>query len=245
MDWIPLFTITHHYKLPKQMGGGRGYSVLGMFLVCDNGLMIEVVSQKGGKNLFGKRVTKPSGKGYKFEKVTNPGDFLDVVDAVFEALEFESWLNFMEDRELTIADIEGMKPGESIEVIMLHRNLGDVVLDPRVHPFLELFEAKVFFKEVRGKYTHVKDLHGILVDELGEEGPFNFHLNYFGKLWYPLGDDGLLPVETGEACVRNAIADYRRYPKTTKVGWRGPMLRVSDLDDAPMVYHKSQRYTIF
>jgi hypothetical protein len=160
------------------------------------------------------------------------------------ALHFSEWLDFMKSKELTIADIEAMQPGEQLRVIQLHRNLGDIVLDERTNPYNTSIPAVKFFEGVGGLYTHSHDLHGTLLDipddcDIGSVD-FNFHLNYEGKNWYPLGDDGFLPIATGEKCIRNAIADYRQYPKTTKVGMRGPMLKLSDVKDAPPLFHEEE-----
>lgn len=235
MSEIPLYTITHHFRFPKALGGDRGRAELGMFVVLGDGNSVEVL----GKNEFGRIMETPKSKDYVFTKVPNPEDYLDDEP---EELELSEWLEFMESRELTIADVEAMKPGQQVKIVMLHRNLGDVVRNPYLHPYGEVFDPEVFFKDVTAIYTHEKDLHGTLCDDEGTHS-FNFDLNFKGTFWYPLNDDGKLPVETGEFIVRNATADYRKYPKTTKVGMRGPMLFFSALSDAPGVFHEKIDYS--
>lgn len=244
-----LYTLTHHYRLPRKMGGGKVYVVNGVYLIVSKTKMVRAL----GHDEFGEEELEiPRGRGNKFELLSD-AELKHYVEpeendesVIYGALEFQEWLDYMEDKELTIADIEAMKPGEQLRVIQLHRNLGDMVLESRLNPYGQSIPAVKFFEPVGGLYTHNHHLSGYLLDipddaEMGDH-EFNFHLNYRGKNWYPLGSDGLLPVATGESCIRGAVADYRKYPKTTKVGMRGPMLRLSDVEKAPPVYHYEQKF---
>jgi len=156
------------------------------------------------------------------------------------ALEFEEWLEFMKPKELTIADIEAMNPGEKLQVIQLHRNLEDVVLEHGWNVYGVAIPAAKFFEHVGAIYTHSHGLHGRLIDvpddcEFGEQ-EFNFHLNYIADIqWHPLDNQGFLPRD-GEV-ERGIELNYRKYPKTTKIGMRGPMLKFSDVEKAPPVYY--------
>ena len=249
---IPIFTITHTYTFPKQMGGGKGHSDLGMFLCFGNGTVVPIfTNEKDKTRTLGLVREQLKGRQYRYKRVKNAHNVMSEIESTLQAemekgLELSDWITHMSNQELTIADVEKLKPGDKLEVIMLHRNLGDIVRDPRAFPYGEYFEPEEFFAGVRGTYTHGKDMSGHIRHHEDDyvDSSFNFHLNYRGNHWYPLGDDGLLPVETGETCVRGAIADYRKYPKTTKVGWRGPMLLVSSLKDAPLVYHEKQECCI-
>jgi hypothetical protein len=205
----------------------------------------------------------------KTEKFITPDQFQYIIDElryyarlpnhgdkpkINGALKINEWLEYMESKELTIADIEAMKPGEKLEVIQLHRNLGDVVLDVRVNPYGVAIPAVKFFEGVGGIYTHSHDMHGRFIDvpdecELGET-EFNFHLNYKDRMWYPLKDNGCIPIADfptpyyADPWIRGmkASIDYRMYPKSAKVGMRGPMLKLSDVKNAPPVYHYRQKF---
>lgn len=256
-----MYGITHNYRLPRKYGGQKASTFLGVYIIFPKSQMTKLTVSAGNLNLnFGKKEKIPKGKDYVFVRLPTPEDAMETLiygkvpsrlipkPKLGDALEFEDWLNLMESKELTIADVEALKPGEEIHVIQLHRNLGDMVLDSHVNPEGVSIPASKFFLPVQGYYIHDYDLHGKFLDILDDEDghmplSFNFDLNYSGKSWYPLGDDGLLPVESGEYWIRNAVADYRKYPKTTKVGMRGPMLRVSDVEKAPPVYWHQEKFS--
>lgn len=231
------YNIVLREKLPKQLGGGRVSVELGVYYIGPRNLMMQILDNG---QFTGELLPVPRKRNYRFKLVS----LADV--GLAEPLEFEEWLEFMKSKELTIADIEAMQPGEQLKVIQLHRNLGDYVLNEYVNPYDTAISAVEFFAPVGGLYTHSHDLHGRLLDVPDDcdcgESEFNFHLNYQGTHWYPLGDDGLLPVATGEYMIRHAVADYRAYPKSTKVGMRGPMLRLSDVEKAPPLYHREISY---
>jgi len=249
LEVAELYTLTHHYRLPKKMGGYDAFSNLGVYLIVPGQKMLKAL---GHGEFATDEVEIPRGKEYVFKLVPD-GELKKYVDVeepkpkIEGALEFQEWLDHMKSKELTVADIEAMKPGEQLQVIQLHRNLGDMVLDESVNPYGVAIPAAKFFEPMKGVYTHDHDLHGRFLDvpdecELGDH-EFNFHLNYAGRSWYPLNDDGLLPLAPEESpVVQIAVADYRKYPKTTKVGMRGPMLRLSDVETAPPVYHYEEEF---
>jgi hypothetical protein len=260
-----MYCLTHNYKLPKQFGGQKASTFLGVFLI-DNSSMRRM-GFRGGELNLGKLEKIPKGKSYVFTLLPDAEDALEASfygkipsrlipkPKIGDALEYGDWLRFMESKELTIADIEALEPKEKLVVVQLHRNLGDMVLDRHVNAEGVSIPASEFFLLVQGTYIHEQGLHGGFYDiwavrkavdaglDYVDADEFNFDLNYEGKRWYPLNDDGLLPVETGEPCIKNAVADYRKYPKTTKVGMRGPMLRWSDVEKAPPIYWRQEKFS--
>jgi hypothetical protein len=253
-----IYTLTKIFTSPKKRGGRRGHRVIGVFLVILEDVMVKALG--GGK--FANVITPiPTTWNCKFELVSDnelskwiPEQIESDKPKINGALKINEWLEYMESKELTIADIEAMKPGEKLEVIQLHRNLGDVVLDVRVNPYGVAIPAVKFFEGVGGIYTHSHDMHGRFIDvpdecELGET-EFNFHLNYKDRMWYPLKDNGCIPIADfptpyyADPWIRGmkASIDYRMYPKSAKVGMRGPMLKLSDVKNAPPVYHYRQKF---
>lgn len=241
-----LYNLVHKYQLSREMGGHMAIEPCGTFIIISD---LQMARASGHGKFSETPQYIPRSDSYEFLPIEDTAPYFEPEPPkpkIEGALEFEEWLKHMKSKELTVADIEAMKPGEQLRVIQLHRNLGDMVLDGSVNPYGVAIPAVKFFESVGGLYTHGHDLHGRLIDVPDEcdcgENEFNFHLNFKGKNWYPLNDDGLLPIKDGEYMVQGALEDYRKYPKTTKVGMRGPMLKLSDVEKAPPVYHYKEEF---
>ena len=139
-------------------------------------------------------------------------------------LSVDKWRLNMESSYVTIADILQMNKGDQTKFLCLDRNFGDLICCNELMPACK---PEDFCKNCYTiNYTHINDLHG-----LWDNDPFNFHLNYKPGHWYPLNDKGFLPKTDPQqlAHLHNVKRDYRAYSKQTWVGWRGPMLKWTDV----------------
>jgi hypothetical protein len=65
------------------------------------------------------------------------------------ALELAEWEKSVEDKCLTIADVENMKPGEKIRVLVMDRNLWDTVCDASYNARMLQNQRKSFLQATR------------------------------------------------------------------------------------------------
>lgn len=166
-----------------------------------------------------------------------------------EALEFWSWCAYMDEAGrgacLTIADVLAMQKGERVEVLVMDRNLCDHVCKATPKP---AEPPEIFFEKARdgAVYIHGEGLTGMI--EWGWSAPkagdlpvtvtFEFHIEYEPGYWYPL-TDGYLPKSDPQGISLFSYPEPRHwstFPETTRVGWRGPMVRWSKLDQQPSVF---------
>jgi hypothetical protein len=152
-------------------------------------------------------------------------------------LDLWEWKQSVRKYWLTIADLQKMRHGERVEVVCLDRNVGDHL--SHLKSFKMLRASKCFSAAM---YTHDKDAEGTLVLDHAkgdpiELKPFDFHVEYAKDRWYPLYK-GYLPAKDPQ--LGGVLLGKRTYwkdmPPNTAVGYRGPMVRVSDLKKMPDFY---------
>ena len=115
--------------------------------------------------------------------------------------------------------------------------------------------AFTIFKGVKGKratFTRSDDLDtltGMLLEYMDSGDPletkkFEFEVEYKSGSWYPLRD-GYLPAsdEQTERPLLGKRLHWSALPKTTPIGWRGPMVLWENLENAPMLFHVSGAVT--
>ena len=144
-------------------------------------------------------------------------------------LDLEQWENISSEYHLTIYNIQGLKPGDKIDVLILDRNVMDIVCD--INEADVLYPPNEFFRQNRHTYTHGEGLQGILHLHYGntEEDTilvdFEFDLLTEEGVWLPLKDEKL------------GDNHWSSFPATTKVGWRGPMVKWDDVDKIGSIYY--------
>jgi len=179
-----------------------------------------------------------------------------------EALEFWEWMAHVDgparSRCLTIADVTGMRAGETVELLVMDRNLCDHVYPGPGRPLRPPAFAEDFFSlAVDGAtYAHVDGISGRLRwgwEEADAWEDFTFEVEYSPGHWHPLVD-GRLPTrewfheqfEISEAGLDEMLAErcpgmvlgmpWRDLPPETRVGWRGPAMVWRRLSEMPPVF---------
>lgn len=167
------------------------------------------------------------------------------------ALDVWAWVDAARSRWLTVADVRDLEPGDTLELVLLDRNLEDVVCSPRRgFPAGAAHHPAAFFAPQRAVYTHGGGGAGRMAwpaadaGEGGEGGraarawetAFEWEVEYAPGRWYPL-EGGVLPAVDSQMAALFGVArpllgvavawdDLRA---GTPVGWRGPALRWADL----------------
>ncbi len=149
------------------------------------------------------------------------------------------WEGKAEEYALTIGDILDFKPGEEVELLLLHRNIFDGTTRPNVNKPKYHYTPKHFFRNEKWIYTHTKNLKGSLRMVNGDDlevSDFEWELNisdydatdkYVGSLsWYPLENGKMKPLKNKQ---------WSTFPKDTLVGWRGPAIYWDNLKDLPKI----------
>lgn len=155
------------------------------------------------------------------------------------ALHIDKWVEYMTDKFITIENISSMKKNDKETFLALDRNMYDLCSD---NFNKGEFIASNFFKEnYILDYIHNNDLSGIgkwqTIDK--NYSLFNFDINYEDHDWYPLDKNGYLPNKDPQGFFNlTSIKKYwKDYPKNTLVGWRGQMIKWSDVSDSPKIYY--------
>jgi hypothetical protein len=126
---------------------------------------------------------------------------------------------------LTVGDILKLQPGETFDVILLDRNVGDIMHGTPVGTRYSPLEQGLTYY---GSYTHIEDLTGILYfyDLTPEKNPWQWEINLAAltpsdpcsMFWGPIPDD----------------IDIDELDPNIKVGWRGPALKREDAEKLPL-----------
>lgn len=178
---------------------------------------------------------------------------------IVNSLEQEIWRTTAESRyALTIKDIIELKKDEEIKFLIMDRNLYDVTTQRNEEG--KQYDPETFFGENFAIYKHENGLKGkILFSCLKEYQDFEFHLYMDDSLctafnetsygcWYPLTNQ-YMPAVDEDGFIKFAhteLKHYSKFPDTTKVGWRGPMIKWTNLKIMPKIYwRRTQHKRIF
>lgn len=144
---------------------------------------------------------------------------------------------------LTIKDIQELKEGDTLDLILFCRNTGDIAHGTQKgHRWDSLLEG---LRETTcyspAKYTHKGGMRGDL--ELG--GVSTVHENWEWELnavrapipsrrkyWSPLNYQ--YPDEFVQDHPKTDVLEWNMFDPNTRVGWRGPCVRVQDLEKFPV-----------
>lgn len=162
-------------------------------------------------------------RGIYIYKNNNKNDLCRAINEAYEEKKhpivhedsLTAWGNrAVEEFGLNIKDIYKMEPGEKMDVILLDRNVGDYMDGTK--------PGTKYNPTVKGlsyaTYIHGKDLTGILTfTDIGVvRSCFEWEINSTsinGLFWSPINHNK---------------TDIKKLNPLTKIGWRGPAIRLSD-----------------
>ena len=203
-----------------------------------------------GNNKFSKRKTKVpthyKRKTYTKKSLKRYKSYLEdfyctekKVPKNIQGFEVNKWMNRIRKHYLRISDVLKMKKGDKIKLLVLDRNVTDITSKNKTNKELVSYTPKHFFRKNFAVYTHNSKLKGTIKYFNINSMNFQFEIEYQKNNWYPLNNNGKLGKKD-----RQGFADfkdkaglhYSEFPKSTPLGFRGPMIKYSSLKDLPKVY---------
>ena len=165
------------------------------------------------------------------------------------ALEYNDWYDRSRKYWLTIGDVLKMKHGDAQEFLMLDRNATDVAFS--INKENRGYQATKFFRDNKIKYIHLDGVSGNLTQKYKmtdfktkkttiqtDNYDTVFHVEFRKHNWYPFFD-GYLPAKDHQNAFKllGKKIHYTKFPKNTALGFRGPLIRWSDVSKLPKVYY--------
>lgn len=172
----------------------------------------------------------------------------------YKTYEIDKWMEKMEKKFLKIKDITKLKKGDKLKLVCFTRNFEEDLSNAKVR-YRHSYRPVVFLRKVQViNYTHGSDLNGTAVWTWGKEvivksEPFEFQIKFKKHNWYPL-KNGMLPKrfdmpnwKTGNLDeTKSKIRSWKKFPTSTLIGFRGPMIEHKYLKDAPDVYWEDSEF---
>lgn len=167
------------------------------------------------------------------------------------AVRWSEWINTSRRHWMTLSDLASLSPGKPVKLVLLHRNVGDLSADESVNARGRAIRPARFFRKCVAVY--VPDSDGSGGNTRGtmqftgegelEQHPMELDVEYKAGLWHPL-KNGRLPARdpqniSGRLLGRGVAAHWKEMPRRTRVGWRGPMMRLEAVKDPsmPSIYY--------
>jgi hypothetical protein len=157
-----------------------------------------------------------------------------------QGYELSKWIEKNKKYYLTINDIIKLEPYKKIKLLVLDRNIYD---DTDVFIEAKLYKPESFFIKNSAIFWKTTDLQGKIYykwqDEYNNKEPydFEFEIEYKKGNWYPL-KNGILPAKDEQNMFQllGKNKHYLEFPKTTHIGFRGPMILWNKLNKLKKIY---------
>lgn len=176
------------------------------------------------------------------------------------ALEWKDWIQNTKPLHITLADLKMLKRGESLDLFLMDRNLchdvwqNGIKVDVRTSA-MKFFRNHAYYL----RYTPSDDIPTYgkweWINQAGESSEWGdgkikmrlLHVEFIPNHWHPLSQTGYLVFDDWDN-VGNDQEGWRvqsgagrgkhvsEFLSTTRVGWQGPMMRISDMNKTPYVY---------
>ena len=161
-----------------------------------------------------------------------------------KACDYDTWYDESRKHWITIDTIQKLKPGKKVKLLLLDRNVLDGV--SKKFKAGKIYSAAKYFNHNTAVFwkTDDQNLGGKLKykwqeNSKGHQDPydFEFDVEYTKGSWYPMCD-GVLPAvdPQGFAKLSGKAMKWTEFPKTTHIGWRGPMILWSNVKHLPKIY---------
>ncbi len=155
-------------------------------------------------------------------------------------LQVKNWIESTKAFHITKEKILAMKKGEVENFLCLDRNSCDAYYDTNIQTQGVAKTPREFFRNnLVMKFTYQEGLKGSSFFNYQKENEpeivFEFHIEYQPDYWYPL-QNGELLGDKRFIIPENMKGSWEKIPIQTRIGWRGPMIRINDLDKLPKVF---------
>lgn len=146
---------------------------------------------------------------------------------------------------LTIKDILDLPIGQSIKIFCMDRNLYDFcIFKERIN--LKMSAEEFFSDGYIIKYKRIDGLIGMWkflnLDNSYEQREFDLDL---GEFWYPLYNNSVPENEFDDLFPMPeffAGKHYNELPSNTRIGWRGPCMKLENLKNMPQILLSRKDY---
>ena len=157
------------------------------------------------------------------------------------AMGMSDWIEASKRHWMTLADVAALPPGKPLQVVMFHRNVGDLCADESANPRGRAVRPARFFRKCVVTFVPDNDGGGTkgVVQFTGEDErekyPLELDVEYKNDQWYPL-ENGYLPASDSQGFAKlwGRKVHWSKMSKHTHVGWRGPMVRLEAVKDPGM-----------
>ena len=146
----------------------------------------------------------------------------------------EEWIKvYSEPFHLTIQDIEDMPINKNFTLFLLNINILEKIYEDELDYTLPTIKPSVFFKN-NNYIVFTKIQEGIQGKWIFNKNPNidyykEFHI-YLNNQWVPLNNNEFI------CPISKETKSYKELPPETKIGWRGPMMLVKDMDKCPKIF---------
>ncbi len=172
-----------------------------------------------------------------------------------KSLEMYDFIEQCKDNHLTINDILDLSAGDKLDVVIWDRNFEEYWIWNKAKSN-KPYDPQIFFGPNRWTIIYKGDMEWTIISEAGEGESFDHpvhlnteHLNTY-MIWVGLENDGMVHIEYEIIKEGNKIPKgwiethihWKDFPKTTRVGWRGPIMLWKKLEKLAKVYYKKGYY---
>jgi len=168
-------------------------------------------------------------------------------------MEVSDFINNCKDKHLRISDVKQLQIGDNLDVVIWDRNYEEYWIWDNAKQN-QHYDPQTFFKANRCTLKYLGDMKWNITMGWGEtfEHPVHLDLSNTPKTnwnWMPINFDerAYEPTNDGKVHITTEIGEkgddwteqhihWTEFPDDTRVGWRGPIMRWSDLESQPNVY---------
>ena len=157
------------------------------------------------------------------------------------------WIDENHDQQLSIADVDNLKPGDKLDVCVFDRNFAEYGMWDKYTAFKgydaeDILQFNRMTLHYKGNYTW-----DLIMPTTGTfEHPFHLCVEHLGTNWCW----SVLNVDDAKIHMTNNIfkngdehddwkpihMHYDDFPKTTRVGWRGPIMLWENVSKMPQIH---------
>jgi hypothetical protein len=161
---------------------------------------------------------------------------------------YNTWENETRHLHATIQSILDIPIEESRIFLCLDRNAIESVED-EIGEFEEgsiITPSDIFTNNYYIRFNRISEIMGKIDIFCGKEDfdspegdgkRTEFDINYQKENWYPL-ENGELPARDSQlgTALLDEVRDWKSFPKTTRLGFRGPMIPIEKIDEIKIKY---------
>lgn len=138
---------------------------------------------------------------------------------------------------LTIEDVKKFDLNKPMNIFLMDRNILNRCCDAKINEKCKSIKPSVFFRNAYFiTFTKIKNKDGIIGKWIFNKNPNNSYIKEFDILlenfWYPLKNNKINKEYHQEIDELDKYAgkNINEFSKKTKLGWKGPMMLMQNMD---------------